>query len=459
MTDPRPDERMSDIDALVWAVEHEPRNRTTIAALARFDRPLDRAALRHRVDRASRVVARLRQRVVQDPSGLGAPRWSVDPEFRLAHHLRWLQLSDGSDQNLVEVVRDLIVQPFDRAHPLWEFTVVSGLSDGGSALLLKAHHAVSDGVGGVEMMLELFDLEPIAAPERAELPEAPVAADETITVADSVKEEAARWLGTARSALDALTSPRSADDLVGDARRLGRTLGAAYQMFRPGEAASGVPTGRSAGLELRFFAVDLDDLKAAGRRVGGTINTAFVAAVALGVGDHHEIVRDGTAGPLRVSIPISTRTDDEQGGNHWTPARIEVEMADGVGPDEVAAEVLHASAGLKDDPSHTLVPVLATALRPIPDSTTASLFGTVSSGIDIAASNVPGSPIPLYLCGAPVRELIPFGPLSGSAVNVTLMSYAGTAHIGVAADPAAIDDVEGLTRSLRDAFTAVIKGS
>ena len=82
------DERMSDVDALVWAVERGPRNRTTIAALARFGAPLDAEMLRHRVERASRVVPRLRQRVVHDPLGIATPRWSVDPDFHLSFHLR-----------------------------------------------------------------------------------------------------------------------------------------------------------------------------------------------------------------------------------------------------------------------------------------------------------------------------------------------------------------------------------
>ena len=78
MTGVLADERMSDVDALVWNVEHTPRNRATIAALARFAAPLDPVELRHRVDRASRVLSRLRQRVVIDPRAIVAPRWSID---------------------------------------------------------------------------------------------------------------------------------------------------------------------------------------------------------------------------------------------------------------------------------------------------------------------------------------------------------------------------------------------
>lgn len=457
MTDVRPDERMSNIDALVWAVEHDPKNRTTIAALARFDNPLDRGAVRHRVDRASRVVARLRQRVIHDRSGVGAPRWSVDPDFRLAHHLRFVQRSDRSELALAELVRNIIVQPFDRAHPLWEFTYIEGFDDGGSALLLKAHHAVSDGVGGAEMMLELFELDERTDGGRMDLPPAPTAAEGEGSVASAVRDEARRALQGAGQRLDSLLTPRAVPEVAASAQRVGETLGAAVRMFRPSSGPPSVPAARSAGLELRSFSVDLEDLRVAGRRVDGTVNTAFITAVALGVGDFAEL--DGTTA-LRVGVPISTRTDtDDTAGNHWSPSRIDLSIAASAEPDELAVRVRDACSGLRDDPAHDLLPLLAGGLRPLPDATAAALFGAAASGVDVAASNVPGSPVPLYLCGSPVRELIPFGPLSGAAVNVTLMSYAGTAHIGVATDPAAISDPDGLRRCLEQAFTAVVKGS
>ncbi|MDG2027214.1 MAG: wax ester/triacylglycerol synthase family O-acyltransferase [Acidimicrobiales bacterium] len=457
MSNARPDERMSDIDSLVWAVEHEPRNRTTIAALARFDGHVDPGQLRPRIERVSRLIHRLHQRVVHDPSGIGAPRWSVHPEFRLAHHLRWMQLSDGSDPGLGRVVRDLIVQPFDRARPLWEFTVITGLNDGGSALLLKAHHAVSDGVGGVEMMLELFDLDEVSDGARADLPPAPTAASEPDTVVGSLQDELGRVLHATRARLGAVATPRSPDDLTRQARRLGETLGSAYCMFRPKPAAAGVSSERSDGLDLRFFSLDLDDLRDAGHRVGGTVNTAFVAAVALGVSDHH--ADSPSTGPLRVSIPISTRSADDGVGNHWTPTRVDLDVGADSEPDDVAREVLRHSAGLRDDPARSLVPVLTAGLLPLPDATTAALFSAAASAHDVAASNVPRSPVLLYLCGEPVRELIPFGPLSGAAVNVTLMSYGRTAHIGISSDPAAIADPGGLAHCLQQSFTALVKGS
>lgn len=457
MTRTLADERMSDVDALVWAVEREPRHRTTIAALARFREPLDPDELRHRVDRATRVVPRLRQRVVPDPLGIAAPRWSFDPEFRLSFHLRRVRLGRPDRGRELALVRDLIVQPFDRAHPPWEFTLIDGLADGGSALLLKSHHAISDGVGGVELMLELFDLTPTPDPDRRVLPDAPLAPPTTAPLLDdAVRHETVRILGTVRRSLDTLTATSALPDLAGGARRLGEMLGSAARMYRH-PAVGVLPDTRSAELDVRTTAVPLDDLRSAGARIDGTINDAFVTAVALAVADHN---RDRDA-PLRMAIPINTRPSETAPGtgNHWTPGRISLTVAPGTSPDAVGRTVRTAMRRLRHEPAHDLLSPIAAGARRLPDQAAAALFGALSAGIDVAASNVPGPPVPLRLCGQDVAELVPFGPLSGAAVNVTLLSHAGTAHVGISSDPAAVDDPDRLLSDVEAAFNSVIKGS
>lgn len=425
MSEVPPDEPMSDLDALLWAVENDPQNRTTIAALARLDGPVDHDELRACVDRASHAVPRLRQRVVAGASGTAV--WSTDPGFDPDHHLDTISVADGSDAALVDVVRDRVVQPLDRTRPLWEITLIDGPPGDGSAVLLKAHHAISDGVGGVAMLAALFDVDgdaPLDAAPAVRPPQDPPP-----------------------------PPPRSLTD---QAWRLGETLGAAFRMLRPGAAEPVMAAARSAGLDLRFLTVGLDDLRAAGARVGGTVNTAFLTAVAIGLADHTGMTG---ATPLRIGVPVSTRTHGAGAGNHWSPTRIDVTLAAGAEPDAVAADLLADASRLRADPVHGLLPLAATGLRLLPDQAAAAVFRAVSSGADVAASNVPGSPFPLRLCGRAIRELIPFGPLSGTAVNITLLSHAGAAHIGIASDPAAVADPDALARNLDEAFTAVVKGS
>ncbi len=449
MTGVLADERMSDVDALVWNVEHRPRNRTTIAALARFAAPLDPVELRHRVDRASRVLPRLRQRVAIDPRPTAAPRWTIDPDFRVSFHLRPVRLEGGDEGRLIDLVRSLIVQPFDRSRPLWEFTHISGLDDGGEALLLKSHHAVSDGVGGVEMMLELFDLHPEG--ERTALPP-PLEPDDR-AASPSPNDGLVAALAGLRNALDTIAGPRSFADVVQDARGAGEVLGSAARMFRPRPAA-GVPSARSDDLEARFFSVPLEDLRAAGQRVDGTINDAFVSAVAIGVGLHFD---SGTEAPLRVSVPLNTRAGDAVGGNHWTPGRIDIDLRLADDCEVLMADVRRSMRRTRSEPAHMLMGPIASGLRCLPPAITSAAFASFSAALDVAASNVPGSPVRLHLCGRPVEAMIPFGPLSGCAVNVTLLSHAGTAHIGVVSDPAAVSDADRLLHDLRRGFDRVVE--
>jgi diacylglycerol O-acyltransferase len=449
------DERMSDVDALVLAVEQDPRQRTTIAALIRFDRRLDPVELRHRIDRASRVVPRLRQRIIHDPVQIAAPRWSIDTDFQLARHFRVAHLSHGDEATLATLVRDVIVQPFDRAHPLWEFTLIDGLDGDQAALLLKSHHCVSDGVGGVTMMLELFDLAAEADPERSMLPPAPTADNAQPTMGGMLTAEAGQTLRSLRTLVDLAATPRSIIDITTAARNAGEALGSAVRMFRP-SAATALPSGRSAGLNVSFFSVALADVKTAGARTGGTINDAFVAGVAIGVGDHFGAEPDTV---LRIAIPINTRDGSDDVGNHWTPGRVDLAIGTNRDPDTVVTDVREGVALTRDEPAHQLLTPLAGALRRLPPAASLTLVESMAVGLDLAASNVPGSPIPLYLCGQEVQAVVPFGPLSGCAANVTLMSYAGTAHISVSTDPAAVTDHAGLVRNIEAGMSAVIKAS
>lgn len=457
MTSMTADDRMSDIDALIWAIEHDPRLRSTITAVAVFDGPLDRRALRHRIERATRVIPRLRHHVVTDPLGLAPPRWEHDDDFCLAYHLRVASLGgDGTRRELYDLTEELSAQPFDRARPPWEITHVEGLADGQSALIIKSHHAISDGIGGVELSLEIFDLGPEAEPEREELPPVPQTAPATDPLQSALHHEVRSSLAVARGALAALLEA-GADPLAA-AHRVGELLGSANRQLRPpGAPMSTTMRSRSVDLAFDAFSVPLEDLRRAGRRVEGTINDAFVAAVVLGTSAYHR--RHGDALPfLRLAIPVNRRDDPAALGNHWTPGRLELELGPD-DPDIVLARVRDHMRRLRAEPVHDLLDPLAGVLRRLPNRISSSVASSLSTAIDVAASNVPGSPVPLFLQGRSVTELTPFGPLSGAATNVTLLSHGDQARIGVNRDPAAVPDGEAFTTDLHEAFERVIRGA
>jgi len=172
MSDMRYEDRMSDSDALMWTIEKDAMLRSTITAVAVLDRTPDRDRLRDLLDRGSRLVPRLRQRVRANPLSIAPPRWEVDPAFDLDYHVRFVRAPEPGDLRAVlDLAQPIAMAGFDRARPLWEATVVEDMADGRAALIMKVHHAITDGVGSIKLALIMFELERDPAP--SDLPEVP----------------------------------------------------------------------------------------------------------------------------------------------------------------------------------------------------------------------------------------------------------------------------------------------
>lgn len=167
------EKRMSDSDALMWRIETDPILRSTITSVTIYDRPVPRDRVVERIDRASRQAPRLRQRVLGAPLSPTPPHWVIDENFDLKYHLRFVTASGGTMRDLLDIAEPLAMQSFDRARPLWEFVVVEGLERGRSAVIMKIHHAITDGVGGVKLMMSLLDLTE-EEPDLGPMPEAPI---------------------------------------------------------------------------------------------------------------------------------------------------------------------------------------------------------------------------------------------------------------------------------------------
>ncbi len=155
---------MSDEDALMWNIEKDPVLRSTILAVALLDSVPDWQRLRQRIERTTHFIPRLRQRVVSSPLRIAPPRWMAEPTFDLDFHLRRVRLAGAATtRSLFDALQPVATSSFDRARPLWEFTLFEGLEDGRAAFALKVHHSVTDGVGGMELLAHFVDLAPDAA--------------------------------------------------------------------------------------------------------------------------------------------------------------------------------------------------------------------------------------------------------------------------------------------------------
>lgn len=455
--------RMSDSDALLWNIEKDPILRSTITAVALLDRAPDHGRLEEKIDRGTRLIPRMRQKVMSPPLSAAPPRWVVDPDFDLRYHVRYVRAGgDGSMRDLLDLVQPIAMQSFDRARPLWEFVVVEGLADGRAALVQKIHHAVTDGVGGMKLAMMLLDLERDLVDDAAPMPEAPEPERPggLELWLEGVAHERRRQLGiarrmtgtTARAVRGIVSDPMgSARGLATDASSLGRLLAPVF------EPASPIMRARSLRRHLDTITVPLGEMKAAARPADGKLNDSFVAAVAGGLRAYHEH-HGAPVEALRMTMPINIRSgpNDDLAGNQFTPARFLVPV--GIDdPKERLTAVRRLSRSQQDEPALAFTEALAGVLNRLPTYATTALFGSMLKGVDFVTSNVQGAPMPVFLAGGRLEANYAFGPLSGAATNLTLLSYCDDLHIGVNIDLAAIPDPDVFMGCLHEGFDEIRK--
>ncbi|MDQ1377926.1 MAG: diacylglycerol O-acyltransferase / wax synthase [Acidimicrobiaceae bacterium] len=486
--EPGSEQRMGDADALMWSIEKDPMLRSTITSVLVFDRPIDHDRLVDKVERASRAIPRLRQRVMANTFSIAPPRWEVDPNFDLRYHLRFVASPSvspgagpgaspgagpgaspgaGTMSDVLAIASPEAMSSFDLARPLWQMLVVEGMADGRSAVVVKLHHTITDGIGGVKLGMQLFDLEESPALDPGPIPEAPPVhvMNQWERVLDAWNHEQRQGLALA-TRLVPLTVGGLTHLLWAPAetlKRAGEVAGSMGRLLAPANRPlSPIMTGRSLSVDLDVLSIPLADAKAAAKAGGGRLNDFFMAAVMGGLRRYHDEHGD-TPESLRMGMPISLRhaggvgtADPGGGGNQFVPTRFLVPLK--VDDPAERMRILHELvAGQRAEPALGLVDAVSLVTRRLPKVAQIGVLGGLLRTVDVITSNVPGVPIPLFLAGAKLEAQYPFGPRSGAAVNVTLLSYLDGLFIGVNSDPAAVPDQARFMACLRDGFDEVLK--
>ena len=448
-------EFMRNSDAFTWAMESDPRLRSTVVTVVVLDRSPDWEGVRNRFDLISRKVPMLRQRVVPSPPP-APPRWEDAPDFDLDFHMRRVTATaPGTFDAVLEMARVAAMEDFDRARPLWEATLIDGLENDGAAMVLKFHHALTDGVGGIQIGMILFDLSEV--PEKhgpvAELPEVPPP-----TWLSGYRDTArydARLVGNAL-----MGTLKSAPKLISNGiRRPVPTVSSAaemaasvYRTVRPvNRTGSPLMKKRSLVRRLGVLEVPFPELRAAAHRSGGALNDAFVAGVAGGLRRYHE-KRGVEVGDLHLTMPMSLREEgDEMGGNRITVMRFDV-PAGVADPAQRIREIHERTSRVRHEKSLPYTQWIAGALNMMPRW----YIGSILRHVDFLCSDVPGIPVPVFLGGARVLTQYAFGPTIGAAVNVTLLTYVDTCALGIDVDTGAIPDYDVFSESLAAGFDEVL---
>jgi len=461
--EPGTEQRMGDADALMWSIEKDPMLRSTITSVLVFDRPIDHGRLVDKVERAGRVLPRLRQRVVANTFSIAPPRWEFDPSFDLRYHLRFVGApGEGTLRDALGIAAAEAMSSFDLARPLWQMIVVDGMADDTAAVVVKLHHTITDGIGGVKLGMHLFDLEELPSADPGPLPDAPVVhvMSQWERVLDALGHEQRQGLDLASRLIPAAAGSLAhlAWEPAETIRRAGEMAESLARLLAPaGKPLSPVMSGRSLSVDLDTLSVPLADAKAAAKAAGSRLNDFFVAGVLGGLRRYHDL--HGVAPEaLRMGMPISLRPPGgaDVGGNQFVPTRflVPLQIDD---PVERMRALHDLVASQRAEPALGMVDAVSLVTRKLPKAAQIGVLGGLLRAVDVITSNVPGVPIPLYLAGAKLEAQFPFGPRSGAAVNVTLLSYLDGLFIGVNSDPAAVPDHAAFMASLRDGFDEVLK--
>ena len=451
-------EFMSQTDAFTWAMESDPRLRSTVVTVIMLDRTPDWDVVRTRFEVLSRNIPIWRQRVVESPPPT-PPRWEDAPDFDISFHMRRVSAPQpGTLDGVLEMARVAAMSDFDRARPLWTATLIEGLDDGGAAVLCKFHHALTDGVGGVQIAMTLFDL----TEEPRDIESVQTGADEPEVrergilsdYADIVRYDLGLLSKGVNGALGA--APKLLFNAIRrplqTAASAGELAASVYRTMRPViETGSPLMKDRTLVRRLAVHEVPLPKLKEAAHRSGGALNDAFVAGITGGLRRYHE-QHGVTVGDLHLTMPISVRKDgDDMGGNHITLARFDV-PAGVADPAERISETHERTDKVRNEKSTPYIQIIAGAMNLMPRW----YIGSVLRKVDFLASDVPGVPVPVFLAGAKVRVQYAFGPTIGAAVNVTLLTYCDNCALGIDVDTGAIPDFEEFCDCLVAGFDEVL---
>ena len=455
-------QRLSAIDASFLANE-SPTSHMHVGALVilegpppPFDEFLD--GLRARLH----MVPRYRQRLAQHAGG--RPLWIDDPDFNLEYHVRQTALPrPGSESQLTRLTARIMSQQLDRTKPLWEVWLVEGVEGDRVAMISKTHHALIDGVSGVDLATVMFDLSPVPADLEEEtaglepwtpspVPSAPE------LVAGGVAGLARTALGLATGALGAITRPQ---ETVAQAREAVEGIGEiVWAGLNP---APDTPLNVEIGPHRRFTGVrcELEDFKRVKNAFGGTVNDVVLTVVSGALRGWLRSRGVRTEGlEMRALVPVSIRAPHEHGelGNRIAAMRapLPVYVEDPIARLGVVKEEMD---GLKDSKQAVGAEVLAGVQNFAPPTilAQAARINFSTRLFNLIVTNVPGPQFPLYVRGREMLDVFPVAFLpKGHALAVAIMSYNGGLNFGLLGDFDAMPDLDRFADGLREALAELV---
>lgn len=449
---------MSNIDA-AWLRMDRPENLMAITSVLSFDGPVDDGRLRELLlTRLVERFPRFRQRVVEG-GVLGGPHWEDDTAFDLDLHLHRVALPAPHGQAELEAFAgDLMATPLDHGRPLWHVHVVERVGAGGTAIVVRIHHCIADGIALARVLLSLTD----PAPGRPRARLAPPAHEHALPGAAGALAGAAAAAGGALDALahegaETVRHPRHAGELLAGAGGVVRALAKELASLPDPTGPLHRPPGR--GERVAWCAPrPLSQVKAIANAHDATVNDVLVAAVAGGL-RRWQLAHGGDDRELRAMVPFNLRPLDEplprELGNRFGLVLLSLPLGE---PDPLARlyETRRRMRAIKDSPEGAVSLAVIGALGLAPPAVETRLIDLFSAKASLVLTNVPGPREPVTLAGERVRGVLVWAPCAGSvAMSVSVVSYAGEVTVGVMADAGLVPAPGGVVAAIEQELAAL----
>ncbi len=410
------------------------------------------------------LVPRYRQRLAHVPLGQGRPVWTDDPHFNPYYHIRHTALpKPADDAALKRLAGRLFSQRLDRHKPLWEIWLVQNLAGNRFALIAKTHHALVDGISGVDITTVLFDTArepaPTAPPSTWSAKPLPGPAK---LLGEALLERSTVPSEMLRGARALLRAPRRAVSQVREGLvNVGATTIAGVRSPAPPS-----PFNVEIGPHRRYTFIDADLARFKGIKdsLGGTLNDAVLTSVTLALGRYLRrkgLDTDGLV--LKAMVPVSVRSKEQRGalGNQvaamWAPLPVGVES-----PAEALASVSSAMEDLKRSGQAVGAQVLTNLAGFAPPTilSQAARLQARQQFFNLVVTNVPGPQFPLYLLGRELTGLYPVVPLAArQALGIAVMSYNGHLGFGLLGDYDALGDLDAIADDLKWAIASLYRAA
>jgi WS/DGAT/MGAT family acyltransferase len=411
-------------------------------------------------------IPRFKHKIEIATMHLAHPRWVADTGFDIRNHIRRVRMTSGTMAELQDLAGRIFSETMDRGKPLWDMTVVDGLKGGHTPVIWRIHHALVDGIAGVELMKALLDDRPAGFQQKKKAHQPPPAPDAPLSLAETLLASYADFaegvLSIPAAALDFAEALLSTAPPI---ESLGQWAQLLPDLLKPVER---LPFNQQCKGPRRFAftEVPMAEIDTIRKTSCGTVNDVVLTALTAAIRRYTEAHRAKTDRLVRIMAPVNTRPPGHNGDVGVNISLIPIDLPLGAADPAKLLPIVHErTQGLKRARMAGVFSLASACLAGLPVPLQILTGWILKNPLPMApwnllCTNVPGPQQPLYMLGRkmvacyPYLPIIPMGNEMG--LSVALYSYDGTLYFGFAGDIVALPDVE-LLRDFFDESYAELK--